>query len=194
MSEIASIAVFCGSKEGVNQAFAEGARVFGTLLAERNIRLVYGGGRIGLMGVIADAVLSKGGRVTGVIPDFLMRYEIGHPGVADMEIVGGMHARKARMAELADAFVMLPGGIGTLDEAIEIITWKQLRLHDKPIIVVNQEGYWKRLDDLMTHCVEGGFAHEKVRELYTVVPDIGAILPAIKTAPEADERVLTSHL
>src|SRR5215211_580073 len=134
MTAIHSIAVFCGSRSGNDPIFAEAGRLLGRGLAQRGIRLVFGGGRVGLMGVIADAVLEAGGSVLGVIPDFLTRREMAHQGVTDMVITDSMHDRKRQMYEESDAFLMMPGGIGTLDEIIEVISWRQLGLHDKPIL------------------------------------------------------------
>lgn len=146
------------------------------------------------MGILADSVLSHGGAVTGIIPDFLMRYEVGNVAGVETVIVGSMHDRKNRMFEMADAFVVLPGGLGTLDETIEITTWKQLRLHDKPIVLINEGGFWEPLLDLVNRVIVGGYAHEKVNELFTVVESVEEVLKAIEEAPEPDDVVLTSHL
>ncbi|MDA0241351.1 MAG: TIGR00730 family Rossman fold protein, partial [Proteobacteria bacterium] len=133
MQNIRSIAVFCGSKAGANPAHSEAAARFGRILAAADIRLVYGGGRIGLMGIVADAVMEAGGAVTGVIPRFISEFEVAHQEISKLIEVESMHERKNKMFEVSDAFVILPGGLGTLDEAMEIITWKQLKLHSKPI-------------------------------------------------------------
>ena len=132
---------------------------------------------------MADATLAAGGRVTGVIPGHLDELEVGHDGVR-MEVVPSMHARKQRMFELADAFVALPGGAGTLDESIEIITWKQLRLHDKPLAMIDVEGYWVPFQSLMKHVVEQDFAGPALTDLYFVVPGVAALWPALEAAPE----------
>jgi len=194
MKNVQSICVFCGSKEGGDPKHREIALRLGEILAERGIRLIYGGGGIGLMGILADSVLSHGGAVTGIIPDFLMRYEVGDVAGVETVIVGSMHDRKNRMFEMADAFVVLPGGLGTLDETIEITTWKQLRLHDKPIVLINEGGFWEPLLDLVNRVIVGGYAHEKVNELFTVVESVEEVLKAIEEAPEPDDVVLTSHL
>ncbi|MGB0669900.1 MAG: TIGR00730 family Rossman fold protein [Rhodospirillales bacterium] len=194
MTELSSLAVFCGSRMGSDPAHEAAARALGTEMARRGVRLVYGGGAIGLMGIVARAVLAAGGEVTGVIPDFLMRLEVGEVGCTTLEVVDSMHSRKARMAELADAFVALPGGLGTLDELVEIITWKQLRLHDKPIVVTDINGCWRRFPELVADCIGAGFAHEKVTELFSMVTDVQAVFETLAAAPPADERVLTSHL
>jgi uncharacterized protein (TIGR00730 family) len=194
MTEIRSVCVFCGSREGGDPAYREAAIRLGTLIGERRMRLIYGGGSIGLMGVIADAALAAGGEVVGVIPDFLMKYEINHPRLTDLVITGSMHDRKRRMFEMADGFVVLPGGIGTLDETFEIVTWKQLRLHDSPIVVLDVGGYWAPLGALISAVIAGGFAHEAIAELFTVVATADDVFPALESAPEPKEEVLTSHL
>ena len=142
MTNISSLCVFCGSRTGHDPAHEVIARQLGEALALRQIRLVYGGGRIGLMGIVSAAVFEGGGHITGVIPDFLMHMEIGNDQVDDLIVTDSMHTRKAKMFELSDAFAILPGGVGTLEEAFEIITWKQLRQHDKPIILVDANSYW----------------------------------------------------
>lgn len=145
--------------------------------------LVFGGGKAGLMGAVADAVLAAGGAVIGVIPEFLKDSEHGHTGVTDLQVVDSMHSRKQRMFDLADAFAVLPGGVGTLDETLEMITWKQLRRHDKPIIVVDVNGYWQKLDALVAATVEHGFASPPTRGLYTLVPSVEAVIETIREQP-----------
>ncbi len=141
MPAIHSLAVFCGSRVGAGPAYAEAGRALGRGLARAGIRLVYGGGRIGIMGVVADAVLQAGGNVLGVIPDFLTRIEVAHQAVSEMIVTDSMHARKLRLYEEADAFLTMPGGLGTFDETFEVITWRQLGLHDKPILLCNVAGW-----------------------------------------------------
>jgi uncharacterized protein (TIGR00730 family) len=153
MQEFRSICVFCGSNVGSRSEYTTAAEAVGRLLAERRIALVYGGGRVGLMGKLADAVLNAGGRVTGVIPEALMLKEIGHEGLTELKIVNSMHERKALMAELADGFVALPGGFGTLDEFCEILTWAQLGLHHKPCGLLNTNGYYDHFSHLLDHAV-----------------------------------------
>jgi uncharacterized protein (TIGR00730 family) len=194
MTEIRSLCVLCGSREGNDPAYREAAIRLGTLMARRGVRLVYGGGSIGLMGVIADAVLSAGGEVIGVIPDFLVRYEVGHRRLTELIITESMHDRKRRMFEMADAFVVLPGGLGTLDETFEIVTWKQIRLHDCPIVVLDVAGYWAPLRALIEATVGAAFAHESVRELLTFVDRPDDVLAVLAQAPAAKEEVFTSHL
>ena len=152
-----NVCVFCGSATGVNRLYSETAGRLGSLLAKSSARLVYGGGKVGLMGVLADAVMSGGGKVTGVIPTFLLDKEVGHRGITDLEVVDSMHQRKQRMAELADAFVALPGGWGTLEELSEILTWKQLGLITQPVILLNTNQFFNPLLDQMRLMVKEGF-------------------------------------
>ena len=194
MSDFRSICVFCGSKVGVKPAFEREARRLGDLIALRGMRLVYGGGRIGLMGVIADAVIDRGGDVVGIIPEFLMRLEVGNEKVGELIVTDSMHSRKAKMFEMSDAVVILPGGIGTMDEAIEIMTWKQLQQHRKPIVIVNVDGYWDSFITLIDSVVIGGFAHPKIKDLISIVKTADEVLEAIIKAPMPSREVLTSHL
>jgi len=231
-SEIRAVAVFCGSRVGNHLRFVEAAERLGRLFGEAGVRLVYGGGRIGLMGRIADACLAAGGQVTGVIPRFLAEREVAHEGVADMRIVeprrirtgngwglehevpacgnaagarlqaaparaalseamelevNAMHIRKAWMAEEADAFVMLPGGLGTLDETIEILTWRQLGLHDKPIVLCDVAGSARPLIAAIEAAIAFGFAEASVRALFAVAEGPEAVLPLL-AALRADPR------
>jgi len=194
MAEIRSLSVFCGSKVGANPRFHKAAEDLGVIMAERNIRLVYGGGNIGLMGVVADSVMAAGGEVIGVIPDFLMKYEVGKSNVNELIVVDSMHEGKSKMFELSDGVAVLPGGLGTLDETFEVITWKQLRQHDKPIVIVNVDDYWLPFEKLIQSLIGQAFAHPAIEELYTVVDSAEAVLPALESAPIPKEEVLTSHL
>ncbi len=171
-----SVAVFCGSRPGLNPAWIAAAQALGTGLGHAGIRLVYGGGRVGLMGAVADAALVAGGEVVGVIPEFLTRLEVAHTGLTSLEITDSMHSRKRRMFDLADAFVTLPGGLGTLDETIEIVTWRQLGLHDKPVLICNVEGWARGLMTALETVVDDSFADPKSRGLYEILPDIASIL------------------
>jgi len=168
---IRSLCVFCGSAAGQRGDYADEARSLGRLLAERGIRLVYGGGNIGLMGILADEVLSGGGQVIGVIPRHLVERELAHAGATEMRIVGSMHERKALMAELADAFVALPGGIGTFEELLEIMTWAQLGLHNKPIGLLDACGYYRPLLALLQNAAHEGFLQPENQRLLTVATD-----------------------
>lgn len=186
--------VFAGSRMGANERHRDAADRLGRLMAERDVRLVYGGGAIGLMGVVAASTLRHGGSVTGVIPEFLMTLEVGDPGVTELVVVGSMHERKARMFELADAFIVLPGGLGTLDETIEMATWKQLQIHAKPIILVDIDGYWGPLRTLLDAVVSGGFAHPQMPNLISTVDTVDAVFDAVASAPVPGREVLLSHL
>jgi uncharacterized protein (TIGR00730 family) len=183
---IHSVAVFCGSRPGNNPAFAEAARALGEGLARAGIRLVYGGGRVGLMGIVADAALAAGGQVLGVIPEFLQRWEVAHAGVTDMVVTPTMHDRKYRMFDVSDAFVTLPGGIGTMDETIEIISWRQLRLHNKPILICDVAGSAAPLHAALEASVTMGFAAPETRNLYEVIPDVPAVLERLARLPAGE--------
>ncbi len=173
---IASVAVFCGSRFGADPAYAAAARATGEGLARAGIRLIYGGGKVGLMGVLADAAIAAGGAVSGVIPDFLSTREVMHEQVADLTITDSMHSRKQRMFAEADAFLVLPGGLGTFDETMEIITWRQLRLHDKPIVIADIAGWAQALLAALDRAVEDGFADASAHALFSVVPSVEAAL------------------
>ena len=194
MTTIKNLCVFCGSRMGENPAFKQAADDLAAEMVSREVGLVYGGGGIGLMGAVTEGMLSRGGKVTGVIPEFLMQYEVGNPDVNELIVTESMHDRKRTMFERSDAFVILPGGLGTLDETFEIMTWKQLQLHTKPIIILDVGGYWKPLSALVDSLIEGGFAHPLIKELYTVVGSVNEVFDAIAQAPEPQEVVLTSHL
>jgi uncharacterized protein (TIGR00730 family) len=153
------ICVFCGSSPGVRASYAAAATALGAELVRRGLGLVYGGGSVGLMGVLADAVLGAGGEAIGVIPRGLASRELAHAGLTELRVVESMHQRKATMASLVDAFVALPGGLGTLEETLEVLTWSQLGIHDKPVGVLNTEGYYDGLIRLLTHAVREGFVH-----------------------------------
>ncbi len=158
MSNIARLCVYCGSSGAVHRQYREAATELGARLAAAGIGLVYGGGRVGLMGLLADAALAGGGEVIGIIPSRLRDAELAHPGATELVVVESMHERKRLMAEKADAFAVLPGGIGTLDELFEILSWKQLELHDKPILLADIGGYWAPLRALLDDIVTKGFA------------------------------------
>ena len=183
MDAIAAICVFCGAADGDRAIHRAGAARLGTLLAEAGVRLVFGGGRAGMMGAMADAALAAGGEVVGVIPRHLMELEHAHPEATEMHVVDSMHSRKQKMFELADGFATLPGGIGTLDETFEIITWKQLGMHDKPIVVVDSDGYWEKLDGLIAATVAAGFTSPETRTLYAMVPSVDEVLPTLARMP-----------
>ena len=175
------LCVFCGSSHGANPLYAEAAKNVGAELARRGIGLVYGGGNVGLMGVIADAVLAAGGDVIGVIPEALMAKEVGHRGLPDLRVVKTMHERKALMAELSDGFVALPGGVGTFEEFFEIVTWAQLGLHSKPCALLNVNGFYDPLLRLMDHAIAERFVKPKQRDLVLVDADFSALLDRMAT-------------
>ncbi len=162
------ICVFAGSSKGVRPEYQEAARALGHALGARGIGVVYGAGGIGLMGVLADAVIEKGGEITGVIPDKLMDMEVAHEGITELRVVRTMHERKALMAELSDGFIVLPGGLGTLEETMEMITWLQLGYHDKPVGLLNIRGYYDPLLVFFRHMNEEGFISEKILGSFSV--------------------------
>ena len=170
------ICVFCGSATGASPAYADAARALAAELVRRRLGLVYGGGSIGLMGVLADAVLAGGGEVIGVLPRPLATKELMHTGLTELRLVGGMHERKATMGDLADAFVALPGGLGTFEETLEVLTWAQLGIHAKPVGVLNVEGYWDGLRRMLAHAVEEGFVRPEYAALLLVGATPGELL------------------
>jgi uncharacterized protein (TIGR00730 family) len=173
------VCVFSGSSPGADPAYRAAATNLGRHLAERGIELVYGGAHVGLMGVLADAALAAGGRVIGVIPRSLVEREIAHPGLGDLRVVDSMHERKAQMAELADAFVALPGGVGTLEELFEVYTWNQLGLHAKPLGLLNVRGYFDGLVRFLDHAVEERFITRESRAMLLVGEDLDALLDGL---------------
>ncbi len=168
-SKLLSIAVYCASSSQVDDIYKENAAAVGTFLATQNFNVVYGGGHVGLMGIMADAALAGGARVTGVITRQLMEREVAHRGLTKLHITETMQERQKMMAELADAFIILPGGLGTLAEFFEVLTWKQLGLHDKPIAVFNVNGYWNALQNAILQAKEQGFLRQTPEILYTMV-------------------------
>ncbi|MFY9510866.1 MAG: TIGR00730 family Rossman fold protein [Rubrivivax sp.] len=180
-----TVCVYCGSRHGAQPAYTEAARALGTAIGERGWQLVYGGGKVGLMGEVADAVLAAGGRVIGVIPESLMRREVGHPGLSELHVVPTMHKRKQLMAEHADAFVALPGGIGTLEELYEVWTWRQLGYHDSPIGLLNTAGFYDGLLQFMRHTVDEGFLSAEQHAALHVGSTPLALLDDLATAAGA---------
>ncbi len=160
--------VFCGASAGNDPAWAEAGRELGAMMAGRGIRLVFGGGHVGMMGLVADAVLDNGGEAVGVIPEHLVEREVGHDRLSELHVVDGMHTRKQKMFDLSDAFAVLPGGIGTLDETFEILTWRQLGLHGKPIVLLSVAGYWRPFEELVGAMIKAEFAPPSVAELFAV--------------------------
>lgn len=183
MSEIASICVYCGSSSRADTAFLDAAERLGRLIAGSGRTVVYGGGRIGLMGRVASGALEAGGTVIGIIPEHLYKVEIMNEDVTELLVVDTMHTRKAQMVQRADAFCVLPGGIGTLDELVEILTWRQLELHDKPVVVVNQQGYFDPFRELLGHFVEHRFAGPDLLDFARFVDSVDDVLPLLEAAP-----------
>jgi uncharacterized protein (TIGR00730 family) len=182
MSKINAVCVYCGSSAGTEPAFGEAAGQFGKILAESGVRLVYGGGSVGLMGILADAVVAHGGKATGIIPDFLTQRERPRRLSQELIVTRDMHERKRTMFDRADAFVALPGGIGTLEELVEQLTWAQLGRHRKPILIANIKGYWDPLITLVAHMREREFVPESLAVNFLVAERVEDILPILRQA------------
>jgi uncharacterized protein (TIGR00730 family) len=195
LSRFTRVCVYAGSAPGANPAYAEVSHAAVAELVRRGSDVVYGGGSLGLMGVLADAALEAGGKVTGVIPRFLDDREVGHHGVTDLRVVENMHERKMLMAELADAFLVLPGGIGTLEEVVEMLSWSQLGLHRKPIGLLDVDGFWEPLVALLDHMTAQQFVGVDHRKLIVSDPDPIALLDALEAweAPKLARRWLTEE-
>ncbi len=170
------VCVFCGSSDGSSPVYLEAARRTGEEIARRGLGLVYGGGKVGLMGAVADAALAAGGEVVGVMPDTLVSKEIGHEGLTKLHVVGSMHERKKLMADLSDGFVALPGGYGTLEEFLEVLSWAQLSMHEKPCALLEVAGYWEPLTALFDRAVAEGFVRPNHRSLVLAGEDPGELL------------------
>lgn len=182
------ICVYCASSSQVNQAYFEAAEQLGIILADNNIELIYGGGHRGLMGRIADTVLSKGGKVTGIIPRFMCEVEWNHKGLTELILVNTMHERKEKLAMMADAVVALPGGCGTMEELLEVITWKRLGIFTKPIIICNTEGYFDPLIEMLNRSVDENFMGEEHRKMWEVVSSPAEVMHAINISVKWDEN------
>ncbi|MGF6392922.1 TIGR00730 family Rossman fold protein [Pseudomonas plecoglossicida] len=177
---VRSVCVFCGASIGANPAYREAAVALGQAIARRGLTLVYGGGAVGLMGTVAEAAMAAGGEVIGIIPESLMNAEIGHKGLTRLEVVDGMHARKARMAELSDAFIALPGGLGTLEELFEVWTWGQLGYHAKPLGLLDVNGFYEKLGGFLDHIVEEGFVRPQHRAMLLLEQQADALLDGME--------------
>lgn len=188
MTEIKSLLVYCGANEGFHPMYGEAAKGLGKILAREKIKLIYGGGSIGLMGILANEVLKNGGEVEGVIPDFLNVKEIGHKSLTKLHLVKSMHERKAVMEKLCDAAIALPGGFGTMDEVFEMLTWKQLGLHKKPIGILNQNGFYNHFVLQMNRMVEEGFLTTSNRDLLFVAETIPSLLAMMMTTEQTAEE------
>jgi len=184
MVRLHSLCVYCGSCSRVDPVYKDVAAALGHELALEGITLVFGGGQVGLMGIIANAALEAGGKVIGVIPRHLDREEVGHRGTHEQHVVETMYERKALMFRLSDAFEVLPDGLGTLDEAFEMVTWRQLGLHDRPVVLVNQNGYWDPLLALLRQIAVAGFAQRGLFELFTLVNRVDQVVPTVRALPE----------
>ena len=182
MTVLPSVCVYCGSRDGANPAYAQAAEQTGAMLAENGWQLVYGAGDVGLMGRVAAATQAAGGRTFGVIPQHLMDWEVGRTGLDTFIVTETMHERKKVMFMNAQAVVVLPGGAGSLDEMFEAITWRQLGLHNKPVFVVNTNGYWSPLMDLLDHVVDQGFADASLLDFVTLVDDIPALEAGLRSS------------
>jgi uncharacterized protein (TIGR00730 family) len=178
---LSRVCVYCGSSAGTGPEFAEAARALGQLLAQGGLTLVYGGAEVGLMGLVADAALAAGGRVVGVMPGNLVAREIAHPDLTELVEVGSMHERKQRMFDLADAFVALPGGLGTLEELTEIATWAQLGMHRKPIVTLDVGGYWTAFHSFLRDMARHGFMKRENLDLIANVGSVADVLPALRS-------------
>ena len=181
-AESPAICVYCGAKETVDPRHLASATEVGTKLVQAGFRLVFGGGNCGMMGHVANAVMAAGGHVTGVFPKHLAQFEVQHMGLSELIIVDNMHQRKQKMFDLSDAFAILPGGFGTLDEMFEILTWHQIGLHEKPVVIMNHLDYWTPLLTLMDHIMANGFASPKNRSFYDVSSDPETLIHSLSSA------------
>jgi uncharacterized protein (TIGR00730 family) len=180
---IQSLAVFCGSKKGTNENYVKHAQLLGKLMAENNIRLIYGGGSSGIMGTIADSMLLYGGHVTGIIPKILLEWEVQHQHISELIVSDDMHLRKKALYEMCDAALILPGGFGTLDELFEIVTWNQLSIHDKRIFLLNTDGFYDHLILHIAKMRDEGFLYEKPEHVIVIVNEPGELLPYFQDQP-----------
>ncbi len=184
MADIKSLCIYCGSRDGLGTGYARLAREIGRIMAERKIRIIYGGGSVGTMGHLARSALAAGGEVVGVIPTALDDTEIAFEGCTELHVVSNMHKRKKMMFDLADAILVLPGGIGTLEEMIEVLTWRQLRMHEKPIVLLNTGGFWKPLLLMIQQMVNQEFAGKEVSEMFSIVNEAEEIMPLLDAAED----------
>lgn len=182
---IKNVCVYCGSSNHVDEEYKSVAHAVGTLLAQNNMNIIYGGGHVGLMGILADAALASGGSVIGIIPEYLHSRESQHNGLTELHVVSCMHERKKMMEDRSDAFLVLPGGFGTLDEVFEILTWKELGLHNKNVVIYNQNGFWDPMLSLIKHVIRNGFAPNHDDALYHVVTSIEEVMPTLSGPEDA---------
>ncbi len=183
MTEIKNVCVYCGSSSNVDDDFKNAATKLGASIAAEKWGVVYGGGRVGLMGLVADSAMSSGGEVVGIIPSHIEEREVQHEELTELHVVDTMHVRKQMMVDRSQAFVILPGGLGTLDELFELLTWKQLGLHDKPIVIVNMKGYWEKLLNAIDNIANEGFMRQEDKAMFVVVDKVEDVVEALKNAP-----------
>lgn len=184
MNEIQNVCVYCGSSSNVDDVYKEAATKLGRLIAEEGWGVVYGGGRVGLMGIVADSALENGADVIGIIPEHIQAREIEHTDLTELHVVDTMHVRKQMMVDRSQAFVILAGGLGTLDELFELLTWKQLGLHDKPIVIVNIDGYWTKLLEAMDNIADKGFMRDTDMDLFECVDTVDEVPKVLREAPK----------
>lgn len=189
-----SVCVYCGSSGHADEAYKKAAHEMGEALALRGMRVVYGGGHVGLMGLLADAAIKAGGEVVGIIPAFIRLREVQHEGLTELHVVEDMHTRKRMMVDRADAFLILPGGFGTLDETFEILTWRQLGLHNKPIVIYNVNGFWTPLALLLDHIMNRGFAPRDNRHFYKLVERLEDVFTALAEPVAPPSNPLTKWI
>lgn len=192
--KLRTVCVYCGSSGNVDEIYRAAARDAGTMLAQRGLDVVYGGGNVGLMGLTADAALAAGAQVTGIIPRHIQDREVAHTSLSALIVVDTMHQRKTIMVERSDAFLILPGGFGTMDEFFEILTWRQLKLHSKPVVIANIGGFWDPLLALMDHQIKSGFARESDRSFVIVTDTVEAAIDALFAAPAEAEDPATKWM
>lgn len=183
MTNIKNVCVYCGSSSKVDDAYKEAATKLGALIAAEGWGVVYGGGRVGLMGLVADSALEKGASVVGIIPEHIQGREVEHTNLTELHVVDTMHVRKQMMVDRSQAFVILTGGLGTLDEFFELLTWKQLGLHDRPVVVVNVNGYWTKMLEAIEHIADEGFMRQDDLKMFIVVDNVEDVPEALKNAP-----------
>lgn len=194
LDKIKSACVYCGSSVRVDDVFKDAAAALGKTLAENGLRLVFGGGHVGLMGIVSDAVLNEGGEVIGIIPNHIAEKEVAHGGLTELHVVETMHERKQMMVDRSDAFIIMPGGLGTMDEFFEIFTWWQLGLHDKPIIIVNVAGYWTPLITLIDNIIEHKFARPEDRQYLRFIDSVDEIMTALALSPKESIQAKTKWI
>ena len=184
MSDIKNVCVYCGSSSNVDDVYKDAATKLGAALAAEKWGVVYGGGRVGLMGLVADSALKNGTSVVGIIPEHIQEREVQHEDLTELHVVDTMHIRKQMMVDRSDAFIVLAGGLGTLDELLELLTWKQLGLHDKPIVIVNINGYWSKMLEAITHIANIGFMRQEDLEMFLTVDKVEDVAETLQNAPD----------